>query len=382
MTSFLYTSHQTLYLINYFVINIIVLFGAIQGFTLCLYLLMLPKENPKAFRAFVLFLFALSFFNLRYALLYMQVESIGFIPLASFPFPYKYLIGVGFYFYLKSLIEQKAQVISKVEYLLFIPAILYGLLRTYWYFQLHSGLDKEIFRKVYQSGFFVYNEFVYLIFNLVLMLIAIRFQKSRQTRIKGSVSKLKNWAWLLKFSWVFTTMIIVNLLHQIIATLFNLEGSGQFYYLILVLNSMYIYWLGFIGFTKSNLLFKTFKLKEAEKVILVKSPLKVQLENLINQEGIYTNQNLKVSDLAKLLEVNEKDLSLFIHENYGMSFTDYINFHRVEKVKTLLLAPEQERFTLLALAEQAGFSSKSSFNAVFKKVTGLTPTQYKKTHPK
>ncbi|GAB5550791.1 MAG: hypothetical protein Sapg2KO_03820 [Saprospiraceae bacterium] len=145
---------------------------------------------------------------------------------------------------------------------------------------------------------------------------------------------------------------------------------------------MYIYWIGFIGFTKSNFLFKTYQLRETEKVILVKNPLKTQLENLINQEEIYTNQNLKVSDLAKLLEMNEKDLSLFIYENYGLSFTDYINFHRVEKVKTLLLSLEYEKFTLLALAEQAGFSSKSSFNAVFKKVTGLTPTQYKKIYLK
>jgi AraC-like DNA-binding protein len=63
-----------------------------------------------------------------------------------------------------------------------------------------------------------------------------------------------------------------------------------------------------------------------------------------------------------------------------MSFSDYINQQRIEKVKKLLKSEDQKKYTLLAIAENAGFSSKSSFNAVFKKMTGLTPTQYKANH--
>ena len=51
-----------------------------------------------------------------------------------------------------------------MEYALFVPAVLYGLLRLYWYVYMHMGWDKDIFWNVYKSGFFVYNEFVYLIF--------------------------------------------------------------------------------------------------------------------------------------------------------------------------------------------------------------------------
>lgn len=312
----------------------------------------------------------------------MEVKSIGFVPLTSFPFPYKYLIGIGFYFFIKNQIDPKTQVITKTEYLLFLPAILYGLLRSYWYVQLHSGLDEYIFRKVYETGFFVYNEFIYLLFNLVIVLSAIRFQKRMQKKLKGSVSKIKNWTWLLKFSWVFAFMILLNLIHQIIAVLFHLEDSGEYYYLILVLNSIYIYWLGFIGYTKSNLLFKTYALKQEETALIQEHPLKAPLTHLMQEKEVFTNQNLKVIDLAALLDVQEKELSLFIHENFGKSFTDYINDYRIEKVKSLLRSPEQERYTLVAIAEKAGFSSKSSFNAVFKKTTGMTPTQYKKVEPR
>ncbi|WP_027391694.1 MULTISPECIES: helix-turn-helix domain-containing protein [Aquimarina] len=309
----------------------------------------------------------------------MNVNSIGFLPLTSFPFPYKYLIGVGFYFYIKSQIEKKAYVISFVEYLLFIPAILYGILRTYWYVMLHSGIDEHIFYRVYQTGFFLYNDFVYLTFNLILMIYVLGFINKNKDQIKGSLSIRKNWEWFSTFSWMFIVFIILNLLHQIIAVLFNLEDSGEFYYVILVLNSIYIYWIGFIGFTKSNLLFKTFCLKdhkEEETDIALRNSIAYYMKT----EEIFTNQNLKVSDLASLLSISEKELSLYIHDTYHMSFNDFINTYRIEKVKTLLVSSEEKKFTLLAIAEKSGFSSKSSFNAVFKKITGLTPTQYKKNH--
>ncbi|WP_299179584.1 AraC family transcriptional regulator [uncultured Aquimarina sp.] len=211
------------------------------------------------------------------------------------------------------------------------------------------------------------------------MIYILGFINKNKEIIKGSLSIRKNWEWLSTFSWMFIVFIILNLLHQIIAVLFNLEDSGEFYYVILVLNSLYIYWIGFVGFTKSNLLFKTFYLKD-RKEDEIDSVLKNKIEYYMKTEEIFTNQNLKVSDLASLLPISEKELSLYIHDTYHMSFNDFINTYRIEKVKTLLVSSEEKKFTLLAIAEKSGFSSKSSFNAVFKKITGLTPTQYKKEH--
>ena len=308
----------------------------------------------------------------------MNVDAIGIVPLASFPFPYKYLIAVGFYFYIKHQLDVKHQLISKIEYGLFLPAFIYGLLRTYWYVTMHSGVDKAIFFKVYQSGFFVYNDIVYLIFNLWVTLSAMAFLKKYQEQIKGSISKVKNWNWLMRYTWGFIVFIVLNLIHQIVANSFNLEYSADFYYVILVLNSIYIYWIGFIGFTKSNMLFKTYELKDVQ----TENTLETKLRHVIEDEEVYTNQNLKVLDLAKRLEISEKELSTYIHEAYGLSFTDYINRYRIEKVKSLLNTPDQHKYTLLAISEKAGFNSKSSFNAVFKKHSGMTPSQYKNQHLK
>ena len=366
--------------VEYIVLNIIVLFGAIQGFTLCLYLLFQRKDNTSAFRYYLLFLFSLSFHNLVYAFVYSGINAIGSFPLTSFPYPYRYLIAVGFYFYIKSQVKNSQRRISKYEYLLFIPAVIYGLLRTYWYVKLHVTGDKDIFWNVYQTGFFTYNDFVYLTFSITIILIAIRFLKDKTVNIKGSISKVKNWKWLIRFSWILISFLLLNLLHRIFSLILELQDSVSYYYVILILNTIYIYYIGLIGYTKSNFLFKSYELKEDKKEEILQDQLEMQLNHLLRTEEVYTKKDLKVQDLADILEVTAKELSVHIHQTHQMSFNDYINSFRVEKVKKLIVSPDKDKYTMQAIAEMAGFSSKSSFNAVFKKVTGITPSKFKKNH--
>ena len=360
------------------VIAILVFFGAIQGFALCILACFKKKDNTKAFLFYLLFLFSLSFFNLLYAFMLLDIYEIGFVPLGAFPFPYKYLIGVGFYGYIKNQVAQERSSKFNIEYLLFAPAVFYGVLRTYWYVTLHSGADKDIFWRVYQSGFFIYNEYVYLLFNLILTLLAIQFLKKNKTRIKGFNVRRKNWEWLLRFSNAFKLIIFINLVLAVMVHIVGDTKNGIVYAILLIINSIYIYWVGYESLTKSKFLFNTFSLKETEVAEgHLDQTLAAQFEALVNDKEIFTHKNLRISDLAEMLNTTDKAVSLYIHESFGLSFSAYINQLRIEKVKTLLHRGEQERYTLLAIAEKAGCSSKSSFNAVFKKVMVVTPTQYK-----
>lgn len=360
---------------------ILIFFGAIQGFALCIHLYFKKKNNKKAFAYYFLFLFSLSFFNFLYAIKFLDLSKIGFIPTNAFPFPYKYLIGVGFYFYIKNQIPHEKTSKFKPAHLLFLPALLYGLLRTYWYVMLHSGRDPDIYWKVYQSGFFIYNEYVYLLFNLVLTVFAIKFLKVNQTKIKGFSAQRKNWEWLLTFSNAFLVIILVNMVLAILVHVLGDPTSGTVYGIVLILNSIYIYWVGIESLTKSKFLFNTFTRKDHTFIEgTFRHPLSASLDHIMTEKEVFTNKNLKISHLAALLNTTDRELSQYIHESLGVSFTAYINQLRVEKVKRMIHQGEQEKYTLLGIAEKAGFSSKSSFNEVFKKVTGLTPTQYKALH--
>jgi AraC-like DNA-binding protein len=69
-------------------------------------------------------------------------------------------------------------------------------------------------------------------------------------------------------------------------------------------------------------------------------------------------------------------LSQILNELEGKNFYDYINTLRTEEFKRLIAIPDNRKYTLLALAQQCGFNSKSSFNRYFRKVTGQSPSEF------
>ena len=86
-----------------------------------------------------------------------------------------------------------------------------------------------------------------------------------------------------------------------------------------------------------------------------------------------------MTKLALITELSNSYLSQIINQSQGQNFFDFINAYRVEEVKSLLHHPDYAHYTILGVAQEAGFKSKSTFNSVFKKMTGMTPSDYKKS---
>lgn len=106
--------------------------------------------------------------------------------------------------------------------------------------------------------------------------------------------------------------------------------------------------------------------------------LKSRLLSLMDDEHLYRSADLKLGDLAERLGTTPHRLSEVLNALLGQSFYDFINGYRVREVQTRLQGPDGARLTYLALALDAGFASKSTFNAVFKKHTGMTPSEYRR----
>lgn len=104
-----------------------------------------------------------------------------------------------------------------------------------------------------------------------------------------------------------------------------------------------------------------------------------RLTQLMRKEALYKDNTLSLNDLASELDVHPNYLSQIINEKEEKNFYDFVNAFRIEEFKRLIEIPENQQFTLLALAYDCGFNSKSSFNRYFKKHTGLTPSQYVKS---
>ncbi len=101
-----------------------------------------------------------------------------------------------------------------------------------------------------------------------------------------------------------------------------------------------------------------------------------QLQKLFNKEKLYLKSQLKIQDLATKLNTTTHNISQTINSQTNSTFYDYVNGFRVEHLKKLILEDKDKEFTLLALALDSGFNSKSSLNRVFKKHTGITPKEF------
>jgi AraC-like DNA-binding protein len=105
-----------------------------------------------------------------------------------------------------------------------------------------------------------------------------------------------------------------------------------------------------------------------------------RVKTFVLHQKPYLDPELKLDKLAASLHLHPKTLSHLLNKGLQASFYDYINHHRVEAVKEKLSDPNYDKYTLLGIALEAGFNSKSTFNHIFKKFTHQTPLEYKKKY--
>jgi ligand-binding sensor domain-containing protein/AraC-like DNA-binding protein len=103
-----------------------------------------------------------------------------------------------------------------------------------------------------------------------------------------------------------------------------------------------------------------------------------KLTRLMQEEKIFLDPDLSLQKLSQQLHVHYNHLSQIINKHMGKSFNDYINSSRIEEAGKKLADPVESQKTILEIAYDTGFYSKSVFNTAFKKFTGMTPSQYKK----
>ncbi|MCB0642793.1 MAG: AraC family transcriptional regulator, partial [Phaeodactylibacter sp.] len=101
-----------------------------------------------------------------------------------------------------------------------------------------------------------------------------------------------------------------------------------------------------------------------------------QLRVYMDREKPYLEPKMTIAKLAERADIPVNYLSQVINDRLDQNFFDFINSYRVREFQELLEQPDNSQYTLLSLAHDAGFNSKSTFNAIFKKFTGQTPSEY------
>ena len=305
------------------------------------------------------------------------------------------------FFYLLSTINKK---IENWHYLLFIPGIIHNVL-------LHSdGLFLT------ENTVTSYEATIYFL-EIALMVYAFRILQNHKKELADFYSDLDN----KSFTWL-KSIVGLNILIHILSIstfIFDLSHIAIVEYsidgLALGLTVFMIFWITYNGFsqpeifkqplflaTENNLNFRISNLAVAPATILVKEIQKSnelnelrdkqepiiadkdfqqfnKIKEKIQEEEFFTNPKLNLRSLSEAVGLKEKELSRLINDCGKVNFYRFINEYRIEKFKQLVQSSNTHHFTLLGLASEAGFSSKSTFYVAFKKLEGMTPKQYEKS---
>lgn len=121
-------------------------------------------------------------------------------------------------------------------------------------------------------------------------------------------------------------------------------------------------------------------IKGAKKSVTLPESFKMEFERVFVRDEIFIQSDLTLQKLAETLNTNTTYLSRFINDEYKTNFSQLLNQFRIEKACKLLLSDKMNKLTIEAIAQAAGFSSKSTFNNAFRCLKGTTPTQWRETN--
>lgn len=193
-----------------------------------------------------------------------------------------------------------------------------------------------------------------------------------------------NLNWLLKLIVLFAALILVDIVRLNLQPHLSFEARNIWYFFhqlaafFLFLGLIYLAMKQPMLFDHMSLYEQTIETQKDNSAQAINSALFLEVDQLIRQDELYLQPRLSLLDLSKSTDLNVRDLSEAINFGAGSNFNEYINGLRIDAFKSKVGDAKRSgaKVNVLKIAMECGFNSKSTFNTVFKKCTGITPTQY------
>lgn len=226
------------------------------------------------------------------------------------------------------------------------------------------------------------RELIRVLFGL-MCLYEIR-QAQQQVRDQYSSIEAINFSWLtvltiafvIERSWVLILALTATFKPGMDSSYYNILGLAGNYLRLILVSGLIIFSL-----TRSRIFKGTVAKEEhhsSEKDFKVDLKLIEKIEQFMQNEKPFLQHMLNLEQLSNQINIPARTLSKTINTHYQTNFYEFINTYRIEKAKTILEDRTQDSKKMLEILNDCGFNSKATFNSFFKKVTGSTPTQYRK----
>lgn len=378
---------------------IVLLFAFVQGI---IYIFLFIKRGIQEERQSDFWLAALitslCLFNLHWMLGFMGIHILG-QELWFFPQSVGLVIGPIVYYYLKTQINTDFR-FKKQDFKHFIPYCLYFLYHLsifvmgnnmvgWWDKTIHSAWHIGDIENILES----LSACIYMVMSWRLYNKYVNWLPQERSDTEGV-----RFDWYRHFLWAIIIGVCSALALFILGFWFDL--SYQEIWIQRFIVAIIIYYISFAGYVQAQPRYLHFEEKQEDSsVFLLKlnengaaEPIKTEqkidkaelekwktkIENLMQKEKLYLNPEFTLSELSEKLSSHNSLISNVINNGFQKNFNDFINEFRVTIFKEKIKDPKLRHLTLLAIAFECGFNSKSTFNRAVKKATGQMPSDFLK----
>jgi AraC-like DNA-binding protein len=361
----------------------ILCFIAITQLLLFSIFLVSPKKgNSLSNKLLAVFLFSKCLGIIQHLFFRLNIQN----PHIYFIFvPFAFLWGPSLYFYIRSLVYKdfhlkKQHVIHSIPftfawiYFIFVYHIQSFETKTQI---LATARDYVSISQILFVGVLHFSIAAYMCASIFLLL---KYRKNLKQHFSSHEDVSFSWLHIVLLGFIF--IWLVDVVAFVVA---NISSQNLILYSIaLVLTFIFANIIVYKGLKQPEIFggieqkpkYQQSPLTKKEKEMYLK-----KLQNYMQKERPYLNPGLSINRLSRQLVIPSRYLSQVINESLGVSFYDYINSYRVEEAKNLFMDSSNNDRSILELLFDAGFNTKSVFNRVFKKYTGMTPSEFKRIHP-
>lgn len=358
--------------------NIILVIGLIisLGFSVYFYSVSLKQSNVDKFLGAVFLMIFLTF-------LYNHLWYTDFLKTHPeylfFDIGIPFLLGPMIWFYVLSLTNNEEAVAEKVMHYVPVVLIYFSILDL---ILLPADQKLEIVSQQARVAGIRYSiitimQFIPVPVYLIAGIIRVKKYEKSLKNVFSSVEEI-NQKWLIILLVAFLIFWLIISVGLVVLNFFVLAKAIS--YIVILTFVIFLLFVGIYGIYKNKSIKKLNELateENEEKTDFYDSKNEYDfIEKYVNENKPYLLVDLTINDLAKTLKIPPHKLSRILNNQFKNNFFDYVNSKRVDEFKQKIINKEHEKFSIISLAYDSGFNSKSAFYRYFKKIEGVTPGEF------
>ncbi len=382
----------------------LIFIGSIFLVFVTIYMLLFTKNATKSYADYVLSLLLLVHCWSVILFLILYSEYILLFPhVFKTGLPLNFLIAPCSYLYVRAVLFnekkfQKSDLIHLIPFVIvfinYIPFYLLPVNEKVTVIQNSLNYWPDTFK--YQAGFLPEN--FSILFRLILAIIYLVLQWNlilsykkvhKESSIQIQISNVLKW---LKLFTITSTVIFFGIIGFMLTVFFlpSYYNNDLLMQIPSLLVSVGFFVMAAYLLTHPEILsgLPFVKYKEVPSDVMkdksymlpfINEDYKLEMEKIVHffeSEKPFLNKELNINQVSVALEIPSRELSFIINNHFGQRFTDFLNKYRIEHITNKINKEYLSNFTIEAIASEAGFASKSTFNLAFKKYHQCTPTEY------